>query len=349
MKQPKKIVINKIKRTKTMEATIKEGSEYLSYTKSYFHSSLRKTKTPQSIKPIPKSAIIKKSPKKITKKTAIPTKAENVSIKTPIIRTTTPQLIQNNSSLPSFTNDEIKTILTKKTSSRIGLPGGPVAGMIDIVFCCDTTFSMNSYLQKTKEVIQKIIEKIHNKVNKEMIDLKFGFVAYRDHPPQETTYVIKTQNLCDEVEILDFISKQDAYGGGDLPEAVMDGLWEAANNISWRNACGTPILRYIIHIADAPPHGIIYEKDNDFFVSPWKNGCPCGITIEKIAHVINMREIHYRLVKAGNQVEKMAEVFKKHIIDYQEMSLDNATMLDIKVSDMVIRELLPDDPNALMI
>ena len=235
-----------------------------------------------------------------------------------------------------------KLNLTKR-SSKIGLPGGPVAGMIDVVFCCDTTGSMGSYLVKTKDVIKQIIAKIKNKMEDETIDLKFGFVAYRDHPPQDSTYVIKSKNLCDEEEILEFISNQEANGGGDTPEAVMDGLWDAAKNTLWRNPFGTPTLRYIIHIADAPPHG----KEYSSFSMAWSDGCPCGITIEKIAHIINMREIHYRLIKVGSLIDKMCEVFKKHIINYDEIPLSDAYGLDIKVSDMIVRELLPDDPSLV--
>ena len=198
---------------------------------------------------------------------------------------------------------------------------------------------MSSYLAKTKDVVKQLIEKIRNKVVGETIDVKFGFVCYRDHPPQDSSYVIKTKELCDQQEILDFIFKQEAQGGGDFPEAVMDGLWEAATNIKWRNPLGTPTLRYIIHIADAPPHGDEYGVG----YSTWKDGCPCGLKIDKIAHVINSREIHYRLVKIGTSLEKMTQIFRGHILNYMDLPLEEAGSLDIKVSDMIIRELLPEE------
>lgn len=98
-----------------------------------------------------------------------------------------------------------------------------------------------------------------------------------------------------------------------------------------------PTLRYIFHIGDAPPHGDLYGGYSD----TWKDGCPCGITIEKIAHVINLKEIHYRLIKAGD-LKKMPDIFKAKIINYEDCDLKNAKELDIKMSDMIIRELLPD-------
>ncbi len=46
-----------------------------------------------------------------------------------------------------------------------------------------------------------------------------------------------------------------AFGGGDEPEAAHDGLLLSAKNLRWAEVDGTPVLRYIFHIADAPPHG----------------------------------------------------------------------------------------------
>ena len=62
-----------------------------------------------------------------------------------------------------------------------------------------------------------------------------------------------------------------------------------------------------------------------------------------------MREIHYRLVKVGSEVEKMSQIFKEKIVDFLDIPLNEAAMLEVKVSDMIIRELLPEDPEALMV
>jgi len=62
-------------------------------------------------------------------------------------------------------------------------------------------------------------------------------------------------------------------------------------------------------------------------------------------HRINVREIHYRLIKASStRLEKFAEIFKKNIVNYDEVTLDEgvADGMEIKISDMVIRELCPD-------
>lgn len=59
-------------------------------------------------------------------------------------------------------------------------------------------------------------------------------------------------------------------------------------------------------------------------------------------HQINIREIHYRLIKIGSNLEKMAALFKEKFTNYDETPLSNATQLNIKVSDMIIRELFND-------
>lgn len=49
-------------------------------------------------------------------------------------------------------------------------------------------------------------------------------------------------------------------------------------------------MKYIIHIADSPPHGDIYTGIDGGFLQRsfvWRDGCPCGLTIEKISKIMN--------------------------------------------------------------
>lgn len=148
----------------------------------------------------------------------------------------------------------------------------------------------------------------------------------------------KYHDLVYDVEIMPFINSLDANGGGDGPEAVMDGLMDAARKIKWRDTV-EPSLRYIFHIADAPPHGTLYGG----YSTNWKDGCPCKITIEQVSKVINMKSIHYRLIKVGNELNKMEEIFKNLIQDFEVQPINNAKGMDIKISDMIMRELIPDE------
>lgn len=49
----------------------------------------------------------------------------------------------------------------------------------------------------------------------------------------------------------------DAAGGGDAPEAVMDGLYQGLKKTNWRIGTDgtTRSKRFLFHCCDAPPHG----------------------------------------------------------------------------------------------
>ncbi len=145
-----------------------------------------------------------------------------------------------------------KTIF--KTKSKDHLPI-PAFGFIDVCFCIDATGSMGSELAQAQSTILSIIHNIENKVQTEGLTLRFAVVSYRDHPPQDSSYVTRALDFTDGHEAGEYVKKLEAGGGGDFPEAVHDGLMHCCKNLNWVELPGTPILRYIFHIADAPPHG----------------------------------------------------------------------------------------------
>ncbi len=86
---------------------------------------------------------------------------------------------------------------------------------LDIVFCCDATGSMSSYITESKKTVRRIIE-----ASKVIKDVKFRFVAYRDHPPQDNSFVTQSnpENFSDSTAVITFIDRLTADGGGDGPE-----------------------------------------------------------------------------------------------------------------------------------
>ena len=79
-----------------------------------------------------------------------------------------------------------------------------------------------------------------------------GLVAFRDHPPQDHTYVTKNFGFSSDIsKVQRDLSGLYASGGGDGPEAVTAALAEALN-MDWREHAS----KMIVLIADAPPHGI---------------------------------------------------------------------------------------------
>lgn len=116
------------------------------------------------------------------------------------------------------------------------------------------------------------------------------------------------------------MNKLSASGGGDEPEAVHDGLIDSCQKLNWVDMSGTPMLRYIFHVADAPPHG------KEFLTGEHKDGCLCGKTTDQVAHEINLRQIHYRLIKVRNnsKVDEMERIFKGKVVDFDSAQISTA-------------------------
>jgi hypothetical protein len=45
-----------------------------------------------------------------------------------------------------------------------------------------------------------------------------------------------------------------AYGGGDMPECAIDGLWHEMKYANW-DSDDLDLQRIVFHIYDCPPHG----------------------------------------------------------------------------------------------
>lgn len=142
---------------------------------------------------------------------------------------------------------------------------------IDIVFCVDCTGSMGSYISAAQQNVVKICEEL---VVSEKADLRFALVCYRDHPPQDSTYVTKVFDFTSShSKMQTYVGTMQAAGGGDGPEAVTAALHDALYLPYRKNA-----TKFCILIADAPPHGIGENGDG------FPNGDPDGKDPIEIAH-----------------------------------------------------------------
>jgi hypothetical protein len=129
---------------------------------------------------------------------------------------------------------------------------------------------MGSYIESAKTNIVKIVEGI---VASEKCDVQFALVKYRDHPPQDSTFVTDVKPFTPSLsKMREYVNTMAAAGGGDGPEAVADGLYEALH-LPYRKGSA----RIVVIIADAPPHGL--EPSGDGF----PNGSPNGHDPIKIA------------------------------------------------------------------
>ncbi|XP_041361288.1 uncharacterized protein LOC121377378 [Gigantopelta aegis] len=139
-----------------------------------------------------------------------------------------------------------------------------MAATLDMAFVMDCTGSMASYINTARENIEKIVEAL---VAEESIDVRLALIEYRDHPPQDNTFVTRYHDFTNTVrQMKSWLQECSAQGGGDTPEAVADGLNDLLK-LNWRPRS----TKIAILISDAPPHGLKQSGDG------FPNGCPAGL------------------------------------------------------------------------
>ena len=139
---------------------------------------------------------------------------------------------------------------------------------VDLAFVVDTTGSMGAFIDAARRQMTDMLQAAAGAAPLP-IDLRVGVVEYRDHPPQDRSFVARAHTFAaDLARVRKTISGLKPDGGGDSPEAVFDGLAAACRELAWRpHACRLAVL-----IGDAPPHGVGAGGDS------FRAGCPCGLT-----------------------------------------------------------------------
>ena len=153
-------------------------------------------------------------------------------------------------------------------------------GQLDVLFVIDATGSMEQYISEARKYAGEVAVKLAKDND---LDIRFGVVAYRDHPPQDSTFVTtKSDGFGDVSRLQDALRRLHAGGGGDRPEAVWDGV-SVASWFDWREGAD----RTIYLIGDSPPHGLAGNQHEDF----WPKGCPCGLTADELIVVLRDKKI----------------------------------------------------------
>ena len=122
-----------------------------------------------------------------------------------------------------------------------------IAGMresgLDVVFVVDATGTMGWVIDEVKDRLRDISTVIRSLVP----IARFGVVAFRD---KESGFVTRDQPLTySTLKVQRFIDELRAEGGGDIYEAVDEGLRVAIEGSDWRMGA----RRIIILIGDYPP------------------------------------------------------------------------------------------------
>lgn len=181
---------------------------------------------------------------------------------------------------------------------------------VDIVFVIDCTASLQPYMKGIKRFMRKLVWDANRCMTQYISDevdiIQVGLVKYRDHQPQSKSFVTEVLDLTGTLE--DFKKKvvaMTAAGGGDGPEAVIDGLYDAVKTIQWREGSE----KFIYHVLDAPPHGTEFHSMKDAF----PQGCPCNKDWEEVLMGMRELEIDYTIIKLSNEIDTMIEKFSNFI------------------------------------
>ena len=119
-----------------------------------------------------------------------------------------------------------------------------IGNSVDIVICLDTTGSMGPYI----DGVRKMLIPMMREIIAEYRDWRIGMVLYRDYPP--STYVTKLMPFTRDFSFFQrSLNAAFAWGGGDIPEAVYEALYDGADKFPWEAES-----RLIILIGDAPGH-----------------------------------------------------------------------------------------------
>jgi Mg-chelatase subunit ChlD len=114
---------------------------------------------------------------------------------------------------------------------------------LDVVLCVDTTQSMGKNIQAFKE---KLTQAVRSGLTQAR-SYRVGLVFYRDYMEEYLTKVIPFTSDLDQVQRdLDHV---EAEGGGDIPEAVVEGMQAGLTSFNWLGKD-----RILIVMGDAPQH-----------------------------------------------------------------------------------------------
>ena len=118
---------------------------------------------------------------------------------------------------------------------------------LDLMFVLDCTESMKPHIEKTKSDMLSLLEKMKEHFS----SLNVGLVLYKDYYDD---FVVKEASVFtkDIKNFSNILKNVKVSGGGDIPEAVYEGLYLALRE-GWRLS-DKKVVKKIILIGDAPPH-----------------------------------------------------------------------------------------------
>eukprot|EP01132_Coremiostelium_polycephalum_P001169 gene1169-1480_t len=140
---------------------------------------------------------------------------------------------------PEFNKDEFLSHFTENS----------ISNDVEVVFCFDTTGSMNAVIVEVRKKIEETITRLM----KEIPLIRIGIMAMGDYID---SYTLKSIDLTNDVnKLVKFINSVKSTSGGDEPEAYEYALHKA-KFMSWSKHTS----KAFVMIGDSPPHPPYYSN-----------------------------------------------------------------------------------------
>jgi hypothetical protein len=147
---------------------------------------------------------------------------------------------------------------TSKSQTTFGDSSLQPKPKMQIVFALDATGSMSGLMTAAKDKIWSIINSLNQ--TDPMPEIQVGFVFYRD---KGDAFVTKISPLTDKIDdAYADLMKMQAVGGGDGPESVNKGLYDAVQGMAWNDDTST--YKAIFLVGDYEPH-MDYKTDVPYY------------------------------------------------------------------------------------
>jgi len=191
---------------------------------------------------------------------------------------------------------------------------------LDLTVCLDNTGSMSSAIAGTKKAIASFASAL-SKMDCQP-DLRVGLTTYRD--AKDGDDMVRQHSLESVAAFCQRISRVDADGGGDAPEAG----WEALMQSLEKTACRPRSQRVLLLVGDAPFHDG-KSKSN-----------PRGLGHASIATYARAHHIRIYALSVGGTSSKRDEQFRKVAVATggQLLSIRNIASLEREIGDLLRQE-----------